>query len=127
MTKTPLTLVDASSKSSSLSPPANLGEAGAKLWRAVLAEYRIDDAGGREMLLQICGAADTVDECDKLIARDGKTIRIKGGGLKEHPLIKVQLAARTFIVRSLHRLGLDVVPVHDVVGRPSGTHNPTRF
>lgn len=77
------------------------------------------------MLQQICGAADTVAECDKIIAQDGKTIRFKGG-LKEHPLLKVQLAARSFIVRSLHRLGLDVEPTRDVVGRPSGTFNPTR-
>ena len=121
----PLTLVNSSSKSNTLSPPASLNEAGAKLWRSILSEYRIEDSGGREMLAQICGAADTVAECDKIIAQDGKTIRINGG-LKEHPLLKVQLAARSFIVRSLHRLGLDVEPTRDAVGRPSGTFNPTR-
>jgi hypothetical protein len=77
------------------------------------------------MLTEICSAADTVAKCDDAIAQDGVTIRTKGG-LREHPLLKVQLAARSFIVRSLARLNLDVEPTLPRVGRPPGTHNPTR-
>ena len=40
-------------------PPATLGEPGAALWRATMAEYQIADGGVRQMLLQICSAADS--------------------------------------------------------------------
>ena len=35
-------------------PPRNLGQHGLNLWRSILSEYEIDDAGGREMLAQAC-------------------------------------------------------------------------
>jgi hypothetical protein len=71
------------------------------------------------MLLQICGAADRVAEYSETIARDGAVIRTKTG-LRDHPLLKHELAARSFIVRALHRLGFDIEPPRDVVGRPPG-------
>ena len=53
----PLTIVG-SSIANPLAPPAALGKAGADLWRAIMAEYDIDDSGGRQILLQSCAAAD---------------------------------------------------------------------
>ena len=63
MAKKPkLTLVDAaSSKANPAATPATLGKTGAKLWASIQDEYRIDDAGGRAMLLQICTAADRAE------------------------------------------------------------------
>ncbi len=95
------------------------------MWRSIQSEYRIDDAPGRATLLQICEAADTVQMCS--VSRDGPLVKAaKGGGYRDHPLLKIQLAARSFIVRSLHtRLGLEAEPTRGV-GRPPGTFNPTR-
>jgi hypothetical protein len=125
MSKEPaLTIVDPTKPTSS-STPANLGEAGASLWQSIMAEYRIDDAGGREMLLQICAAADSAADYAAIIANDGPVVRT-GRVLKDHPLLKHELAARSFIVRSLHRLGLDIEPTRDSVGRPPGTFSRTR-
>lgn len=108
-------------------PPANLGKAGGKVWQSIMSEYRIDDAGGCETLLQICLAADRADECAAEIAADGgPVIRTKHGLLKDHPLLKHELAARSFVVRSLHRLNLDVTPARAIVGRPPGTYNRPR-
>jgi hypothetical protein len=104
--------------------PANLGEPGAKLWQSLHSEYVIDDAGGAEMLLQICAAADRAAECGAVIAQDGPVIRTKTG-LRDHPLLKHELAARSFVVRSLHRLGLDIEPTRARVGRPPGTYIAT--
>jgi hypothetical protein len=120
MKKPTLTVVDRS-KPDPLAPPPGLGEVGAKLWRAIHADYVIDDAGGLAMLAQICSAADRVSEYASTIARDGPTIRTKGG-LKDHPLLRHELAAQSFIVRSLHRLGLDIEPARHVIGRPAGPH-----
>ena len=100
-----------------LAPPANLNKTGRDLWQSVMSEYDIRDSGGQQMLQQICEAADRVHEFGAIISRDGSVVRTKAGP-KDHPLIKHELAARSFIVRSLHRLGLDVEPIR-AVGRPT--------
>jgi hypothetical protein len=98
------------------SPPATLDKAGANLWRTVMSEYEISDCGGREMLFQICAAADRAVECAAIIDRNGPVISTKHG-LKEHPLLKIELASRSFVVRTLARLGLSVEPIKPM-GRP---------
>jgi hypothetical protein len=116
-----LRVIDPSSKPNPLAPPTGLGEAGAKLWHGIHADYVIDDAGGLAMLAQICAAADRVAEYASTITRDGPTIRTKAG-LKDHPLLRHELAAQSFIVRSLHRLGLDIEPARHEIGRPAGPY-----
>src|SRR5688572_27498485 len=97
-------------------PPRHLGEHGLSLWRSVTSEYAIEDAGGIEMLAQACVTLDRAEELAEHIAQDGVVVRTKTG-LKENPLIKHELAARSFVVRSLARMGLDVEAVKPV-GRP---------
>jgi hypothetical protein len=116
-----LTVIDPSSKLDPLAPPPGLGEAGRKLWHDIHSDFVVTDAGGLAMLHQICAAADRVAEYALTIARDGPTIRTKGG-LKDHPLLRHELAAQSFIVRSLHRLGLDIEPARHVIGRPAGAY-----
>jgi hypothetical protein len=121
MTKTPrLTLVDPQQTAVVLlAPPANLNKTGRDLWQSVMSEYDIRDSGGQQMLLQICEAADRVQEFATIIARDGMVVCTKSGP-KDHPLLRHELAARSFIVRSLGRLGLDVEPVKAIGRPPSG-------
>ena len=125
MSKKPaLTIVDRTVET--LPPtPATLGEAGTKLWKSIQSEFRVDDAPGREMLAQICAAADRADECAQAIAQDGAVIRTKAG-FKDHPLLKHELAARSFICRALHRLGFDIELTRASVGRPPGMFTKTR-
>ena len=88
-----------------------------------MADYEINDSGGREMLLQICAAADRVAECAEEIARDGPVIRTKAG-LKDHLLLRHELSARSL---SCGRCtGLDIEPTRNSVGRPSGTFSRVR-
>jgi hypothetical protein len=115
-----LTVIDSASKPNPLAPPASLGEAGVALWRSVIRDYIIDDAGGHEMLRRICEAADNLAAYDEEIGRDGVTIKVRGS-VREHPLLKHRQAAQSFVVRSLHRLNLDVIPARTgEFGRPSG-------
>jgi len=116
-----LTVVESASKRNPLAPPPGLGEAGARLWKSVHDDFEITDAGGLAMLHQICSAADRVAEYAATIARDGTTVRT-ASGLKDHPLLRHELAAQSFIVRSLHRLGLDIVSPRHEVGRPAGAY-----
>jgi Phage terminase, small subunit len=101
-----------------MAPPCKLGEEGQSLWNRLQTEYRIDDAAGCELLAQACLAADRAQELHALIAKDGMTIETKIG-MKAHPCLKDELAARAFIVRTLQRLGLNLEVVRPGPGRPS--------
>jgi phage terminase small subunit len=100
-------------------PPMHLGEVGANLWRDVVAAYEFSDRASYETLAQACAAADRAARCAEQIDKDGEMIRTKTG-LRDHPLIKHELAARAFVVRTLGRLGLDLEPVRSTMGRPGG-------
>jgi hypothetical protein len=102
-------------------PPATLCKAGAILWRSIMSEYEISDCGGLSMLEQACAAQDRIAECGVIIARKGQVVRTKSGP-KEHPLLKIELQSRSFLVRTLIRLGLDVEPAKPVGRPPSSVH-----
>jgi hypothetical protein len=99
-------------------PPRKLGEQGQSLWASVMSEYDIADRGGIEILVQLCLALDRAEECAETINEDGPTIMVKGI-MREHPLLKCELANRAFVCRSLQCLGLNLEAVKPV-GRPRG-------
>jgi hypothetical protein len=106
-------------------PPRPLGAHGAALWQAITRDYEFSDPGSVEVLCQSCAALDRAEECAREIAKDGQMLRTKTG-MREHPLLKHELANRAFTVRALSRLGLDLEPLHDRPGRPSGSASPER-
>jgi hypothetical protein len=97
-------------------PPRKLGKDGVALWHAIMAEYAIDDAGGVAVLLLACEALDRAQACRQQIDRDGLVLRTRAGA-RDHPALKHELANRAFVVRTLHRLGLDVEAIKPI-GRP---------
>lgn len=99
-------------------PPAHLEETGLRLWRHVMEQYRLEDAGGLEMLAQAATAADRAERCRAAITADGEVVYTKTGP-RDHPLLKHETAARALAVRTLTRLGLDLEPIK-AVGRPAG-------
>jgi hypothetical protein len=99
-------------------PPGKLGETGMALWRAVVANYEFDDPGSTEILFQACAAADRAETCRRIVDQDGELIRTKVG-TRSHPLLRDELNNRTFVVRALGKLGLDLEPVRGM-GRPPG-------
>jgi hypothetical protein len=116
-----LTVIGPASGRNPIPPPEGLGEAGSKLWTDLHHDYVIDEASGLEMLRQICCTADKVAEYSDTIDRDGAILRTKAG-VKEHPLIRHVQTGRSFIVRSLHKLGLDIVTPRTEVGRPASAY-----
>ena len=101
----------------SLEPPRTLGKVGLNLWSRITSAYAIDDEGGREMLAQCCAAADRAEALRTQIDQDGEVITTRVGK-KDNPLLKHEIAARSFVVRTLSRLGLNVEPVRGP-GRPA--------
>jgi hypothetical protein len=89
------------------------------LWTDITAAYEFSDRGSYETLFQACAAADRAERCRVAIDRDGEMIRTRTGE-REHPLLKAEMAARGFVVRTLARLGLDLEPVRPGPGRPPG-------
>src|SRR5262245_24235479 len=98
-------------------PPRKLRPAGESLWFRVQNEYRITDVGGVELLMQACLAIDRAEELAAIIDQDGARIMTKSG-LKDHPCLKRELAARSFIVRTLQRLGVTDEPLK-AIGHPT--------
>jgi len=116
MKKPPLTVVG--SPTTGTQPPRPLGEHGMALWCKVMDEYRITDCGGIEILAQVCSALDTSELCAEQVRADGVVIATKSG-MREHPSLKHELAARAFVTRNLQRLGLNIEVVK-AIGRPAG-------
>jgi hypothetical protein len=98
-------------------PPRPLGVHGSSLWESIQSEYRIDDRGGIELLAQACETTDRIARLAEQIEHDGEILQTESGP-KAHPGVKLELAARQFVVRTLRELGLNLQPVREV-GRPT--------
>ena len=117
MAKPPLALIGPGSTAGQ--PPRQLGEHGMALWTAVTREYRIDDVGGIELLAQACQASDRVEALAAQISADGEIIHSKSG-LRSHPGLRDEIALRSFICRTIQRLGLNFETLRPAPGRPPG-------
>ena len=101
------------------SPPSSLGEPGSKLWRSIMKQYVIRDAGGLAILEQACISRDRSTGFAAIIKREGAMIR-GTAAMREHPLIKHEREERALESRLLTKLGLIVEALHPGVGRPAG-------
>lgn len=88
------------------------------LWNSIMREYAITDRGGLELLAQACATVDRVEALREAIDRDGEVVATRTGP-KAHPALRDEIAARSFVVRTLERLGLNVETVKPGPGRPT--------
>jgi len=109
-----------SSRAATISPPRPLGSHGTALWDRIQAEFGIHDCGGAELLAQACQALDRAEGLAAAIARDGDVVRSRGGVFKTHPAVREELACRSFVVRTLERLGVTSESVKRPGRPPSG-------
>jgi hypothetical protein len=114
-----LKVIGATPASAMPAPPCKLGAVGMSLWTDIVRAYEFSDRASYETLAQACAAADRAERCREQIDADGEVIRMKAGP-RDHPLLKHEIAARSFVVRTLARLGLDLEPVRGGPGRPGG-------
>ena len=98
-------------------PPRTLGCHGSQLWNSITAEFEFNDTAGKEYLCQACQALDVAEALRERIEADGLLIETQTGP-KENPLLKAELGYRSFIVRTLARLGIAFEPVK-TPGRPA--------
>jgi hypothetical protein len=87
-----------------------------RLWRLILAEYRIDDIGGRLLVEQAAHAQDMVVRLRAQIDADGLMVEMRSGW-RAHPALKDELGFRCFITSTLKKLGIVDEPVQQHGGR----------
>jgi|SRR5215472_14997995 len=83
-------------------PPADLGASGADLWRAIPADWLIDDAASLVVLAQAAHAADRAETLRRQIAQ----FETAGALARTKTMITAELAARSLVARLLGRLGV---------------------
>jgi len=114
--KPPLTLVEPATIG--VQPPFTLGKHGRSLWDRIQSDYDVSDSAGIELLGQACAAADLAEQLNEEIQHDGPVVRSRGA-IRAHPAVKDLIAARSFVVRTLIKLGINFEPVRAAVGRPT--------
>jgi hypothetical protein len=101
-TQPPLSVVNL--PSSIPKPPPNLGDAGASLWRSIMAEYDISDAGGQALLEQAALAYDRAERLRVEIDRDGEIVRGRTG-MREHPGLKDRVGVEELRLQDVAAIG----------------------
>ena len=91
-----------------------------KMKKSFRKQYSISDDYG-EVLLQTAGEAkDIMDKAQAQVDVEGLTVAGDRGGIKPHPLLTVIRDSRSQFLMALKALNIDLEPLRDRPGRPSG-------
>lgn len=104
------------------STPDHLSPEAAEWWKNLQGEYGIDDRAGCLLLQTALEAFDRMRECQATIKQDGATVLDRFEQAKPHPLLATERDARAQMLAALKALNLDIEPLRDGPGRPSGHH-----
>jgi P27 family predicted phage terminase small subunit len=100
--------------------PEHLRDAGRILWRQIQEQYLVSDAGGRQLLLTACEAADRASRARALIEEHGELIAAANGTVRANPACAIERDAWAAQRHALRALNLDVEALRDAPGRPPG-------
>ncbi len=93
-------------------------------WRKLTKEYGIDDAGGLLVLRTALEALDRMRDAQAQVREGGAMLEDRWGQKKPHPLLTVERDSRAQMLMALKQLNLDLEPLRDRAGRPSGGGRP---
>lgn len=102
-------------------PPKGLSTEAKTTWQRVMKDYDISDEGGLLLLQTGLEAFDRMRQCQEIIKRDGPMVLDRFGQRKSHPLLPAERDARSQMLAALRALHLDVEPLQDRPGRPTGS------
>jgi hypothetical protein len=88
-----------------------------RLYRELTDEYRITDAGGREILRSGLRALDQAVAAEARIEQDGQAVVDRFGQVRAHPLLPIARDFRAQWLQALKALNL-------AVGEPAKTGRP---
>jgi hypothetical protein len=100
--------------------PSHLGPEGGRLWRDLIEEYGISDPAGLALVTAAAECADRVKAAQAAIATHGEVVVDRYGAPKLNPACGLEKDARNGLLAALKALNLDLEPLRDGPGRPSG-------
>lgn len=100
--------------------PKQLSKEAGKQWDRLLTEYGIFDEAGLLILQTAMEAFDRMREAQQIIKTEGMTVEDRFCQKKAHPLTIVERDSRSAMLQALKQLNLDLEPLNDRAGRPSG-------
>ena len=107
-------------KNSPQKPPKGLSREAARWWRRLTTEYEIGDNAGRLILTMAMEAFDRMRQAQAVLATDGLVVKDRFDQVKTHPVAVVERDSRAQMLAALRALNLDIEPLRDGPGRPSG-------
>jgi hypothetical protein len=87
-------------------PPPHLGVHGAAFWRAICADYEINNEAQLAHLGVAAGALDRLEQCRELIKTEGLVIDDRRVGKIAHPLLKTENGCRAVFLSAMRALRL---------------------
>jgi P27 family predicted phage terminase small subunit len=102
------------------SPPDELSKEAKTWWRRLVDEYAIEDQAGHLLLQMALQSFDRMNEARELIAKHGAVVTDRWGQLRANPACTVERDSRAAMLAALKALNLDLEPLRDQPGRPSG-------
>jgi phage terminase small subunit len=107
-------------KSNTPKPPKGLSPAARRWWTRLRAGYGIDDDGGLAVLTEGAWAVHRAEEAKAIVDAEGLVTHDRWGQSKPHPAVATERDARGAVLRALKQLNLDLEPLRNGPGRPSG-------
>lgn len=101
-------------------PPGHLTDESMVIWQELLSEYDLNDSAGLRILRVSLEAFDRAQAARQAIDEQGMTFLDKFGQPKPHPLLAIERDSRAAFLAGLKALNLDLEPLRDRPGRPSG-------
>jgi P27 family predicted phage terminase small subunit len=98
--------------------PPNLSPDAQELWRQVTREWELETSS-LAVLRVACESMTEMQECQKVIKKEGRVTKDRWGQLKPNPCVAQLRDARTSFLRAVKQLGLDLEPLNPHPGRPS--------
>jgi len=107
-------------KSIRLRAPKGLSEEAKSLWNSVVSTWEMDGAA-HVLLANCCRALDRAREVERILAKDGPTLKDRFGQLQQHPCVRTLAVEHGIFLRTLKQLGLDIEQIgQGRPGRPDG-------
>ena len=100
--------------------PVGLTPASSTWWKTLIDDYDITDAAGLLLLENAMRARDRMEQASELIAEHGAVTVDRYGQLRPNPATTIERDSRAAMQSALKALNLDMEPLRDSVGRPTG-------
>ncbi|MPY75300.1 MAG: hypothetical protein GEU87_13670 [Alphaproteobacteria bacterium] len=101
-------------------PPPHLGTYGKALYSGLIADFGIDDSAGLALATMAAECLDRLRDAQALIEKHGMLVSTDGGGLKTNGAVAVEHNSHNRMLAALRALNVDLEPLRDRPGRPSG-------